>query len=75
MKKIPRRFAPYVFAFYMALFMALLMCGFLVWLQTGFDDGYWLRALKAYLVAMPVAFCCVVLLRPIVVRFVEGTVE
>lgn len=75
MRKLPHRFTPYVFAFYMAGIMAMLMSCTIVGFQTGLQDGYWRRVLSAYALAMPVAFCCVVLVRPIVVRLVGLTVE
>lgn len=73
--KLPRRFVPVVFAFYMALIMALLMCATIVGVQSGFDAGYVGRVLKAYLLAMPVAFCCVMVVRPFVMRLVALTVH
>lgn len=75
MKKLPRRFTPYVFALYMALFMGMLMCCTLVWLQTGFEGDYAMRVLRAYAVAMPLAFFCITFVRPVVARLVARTVE
>lgn len=74
MQKLPRSFTPYVFSFYMATIMALLMCGTIVAVQAGFGPGYWASVFKTYALAMPVAFCCVLLVRPLVLRMVALTV-
>lgn len=75
MKKLPRRFTPLVFAFFMATIMAFLMCCTIVAFQTGFDAGYPVRVLHAYVLAMPVAFCCVMVVRPFVLKIVSRLVE
>lgn len=74
-KKLPRQFTPVVFAFYMATIMAFLMCCTIVAVGNGFSNDYWLNVLKAYMLAMPVAFCCVIIVRPIVIRLVQCTVD
>jgi hypothetical protein len=64
-----------VFAFYMSAIMALLMCAAIVGINSGLSDGYLLRVLSAYVFAMPIAFACVMLVRPLVTRMVAATVE
>lgn len=73
--KLHKRYTPWVFAFYMALIMAFLMCCIIVLANGGVSSGYWLRVLKAYAVAMPAAFACVLLVRPLVMRLVAATVH
>lgn len=73
--KLHKRYTPWVFAFYMALIMAFLMCCVIVLANGGASSGYWLRVLKAYAVAMPAAFACVLLVRPLVMRLVAATVH
>lgn len=77
MKKgfIPARYTPYVVAFYMAGFMAFLMSVVLVAINTGVGDGYVKRVLFNYSIAMPIAFVCVVLIRPIVTKLTNFTVK
>ncbi|MGY4674799.1 DUF2798 domain-containing protein [Ursidibacter arcticus] len=77
MKKgfIPARYTPYVVAFYMAGFMAFLMSAVLVAINTGVGDGYVKRVLFNYSIAMPIAFVCVVLIRPIVTKLTNFTVK
>lgn len=73
--RIHRRFTPIVFAFYMSAIMALLMCATIVGVQSGWAPGYAGRVLQAYVLAMPVAFCCVLAVRPLVMRMVAWTVD
>lgn len=73
--KLHKRYTPWVFAFYMALIMAFLMCCVIVLANGGAASGYWWRVLKAYAVAMPAAFACVLLVRPLVMRLVAATVH
>lgn len=73
--KIPKRFTPVVFAFYMAGIMAFLMCAVIVAAGTGLSNGYLWRVLSAYALAMPVAFVCVLGVRPVVLRLTAATVQ
>lgn len=72
---IPARFAMVMFSFYMAAIMAFLMSICLVAINTGMNDGFIWRVIKSYGVAMPIAFCCVLLVRPLVVKLVSWTVK
>ncbi len=73
--KLHARSTPYVFAFFMAAIMALLMCLVITAANGGIDAGYPARVLAAYGLAMPVAFCCVLVVRPLVARLVALTVH
>lgn len=68
--RLPARTTPVVFAFWMAAIMALLMCTVITVANTGFDAALPGRVLRAYTLAMPVAFACVLLVRPLVMRLV-----
>lgn len=72
---ISAKYTPYVFAFYMAGIMAFLMSAVLVALNTGLSVGYVERVFKSYVLAFPIAFCCVILIRPIVTKLVAYTVQ
>lgn len=74
-RKLPRPYAPVVFAFYMSAIMALLMCAAIVGINSGLGNGYLLRVLGSYVYAMPIAFACVMLVRPLVTRMVAATVD
>ncbi|WP_313050851.1 DUF2798 domain-containing protein [Stenotrophomonas cyclobalanopsidis] len=73
--KLHARSTPFVFAFFMAGLMALLMCLVITAANAGLGSGYLARVLAAYQMAMPVAFCGVLLVRPLVVRLVALTVH
>lgn len=73
--KLPKRFTPVVFAFYMSAMMALLMCVVIVAINTGISGNYLYRVLKAYALAMPIAFLVLQVVRPVVSKLVEATVS
>lgn len=74
-RKLHRRYTPIVFAFYMAGIMAFLMCCTIVAANSGLGAGYLQRVMQAYALVMPVAFGCVMLVRPVVARLVAATVH
>lgn len=73
--KLHPRSTPFVFAFFMSSLMALLMCLVITAATAGLGDGYAARVLAAYQLAMPVAFCGVLLVRPVVARLVVAIVH
>jgi len=73
--KIPHRYTGYVFAFFMATIMALLMCTIIVAANSGIGVGYLQRVIHAYTLAMPSAFVCILFVRPIVVKLMSWVVE
>ncbi|MDF0729967.1 DUF2798 domain-containing protein [Pseudomonas entomophila] len=74
-RKLHPATTPYVFAFYMSAIMALLMCFVITAANGGMEGDYLGKVLKAYQLAMPVAFVCVLMVRPLVVRLVAVTVR
>lgn len=74
-RKLGVRATPYVFAFYMSAIMAMLMCFVITAANSGINEHYLGNVLKAYQLAMPVAFACVLVVRPIVIRLVSWTVH
>ncbi|MGE8501557.1 uncharacterized protein DUF2798 [Ectopseudomonas oleovorans] len=73
--KLPARAMPVAFAFFMSAIMAMLMCLVITAANRGIGDGYLQAVLSAYSLAMPVAFVCVMLVRPIVLKLVSLTVR
>lgn len=73
MKKIPSKYSGVVTAFYSTGIMVLIMSALLVALNTGIDSGWPLRTLRAYVLAWPVAFVCLLIIRPLVVKLVGWT--
>lgn len=73
--RIPARFTPVVFAFFMSAIMAMLMCLVIVAAGSGMSGNYGWRVVHAYQLAMPVAFVCVLIVRPLVMKLVAATVR
>lgn len=73
--KLPASATPIVFAFYMSAIMAFLMCTVIVGVNTGWAVGLLSRILQSYILAMPVAFVCVLAVRPLVMALVRHTVQ
>lgn len=73
--KFGARATPFVFAFFMASIMAMLMCLVITAANAGIDPQFPSRVLGAYQLAMPTAFFCVLLVRPLVMRLVALTVH
>lgn len=69
-RKLPARYTPVVFAFFMSAIMALLMCLVITAASIGLHDDYFVKVMHAYALAMPVAFICVLAVRPIVIKLV-----
>ena len=74
MKKLPKRLTSVAFAFYMSAIMAFLMCLAITLINTGLQGDFFGRAMHAYLIAMPIAFACVLIVRPFVARLIKWTV-
>ena len=74
MKKLPKKYAGVLFSLYASAVMVLIVSAMLVALNTGIDAGYPLRLLKAYLITWPVAFASLLLVRPLVVKWVATSV-
>ena len=74
MKKLPKKYAGVLFSLYASAVMVLIVSAMLVALNTGIDAGYPLRLLKAYLITWPVAFASLLLVRPLVVKWVTASV-
>ncbi|MFC2304977.1 DUF2798 domain-containing protein [Cardiobacterium hominis] len=74
MKKLPKKYAGVLFSLYASAVMVLIVSGVLVALNTGIDAGYPLRLLKAYLITWPVAFASLLLVRPLVVKWVAASI-
>ncbi|VVM48844.1 DUF2798 domain-containing protein [Pseudomonas fluorescens] len=66
---------PYVFALYMATIMAFLMSLVITATNTGIDKEFLSNTLHAYQLAMPAAFLCILVVRPIVLKLVSLTVH
>ncbi|MCB8889197.1 DUF2798 domain-containing protein [Vreelandella malpeensis] len=74
-RKLHPRFTPVVFALYMSSIMAFLMTLVITAVNSGLDGAFMARVWQAYRVAMPVAFLCILVVRPVVARLVQWTVR
>lgn len=74
-RKLHPRLMPIAFSFYMAAIMAFLMCLIITAVNQGVGAGYFSYVLHAYSIAMPCAFVCVLLVRPLVLKLVKWTVH
>lgn len=73
--RLPKHASPYIFALYMATLMAFLMSLVITLAEFGFGPHYMANVMNAYQVAMPAAFVCILVVRPIVIRLVGLTVH
>lgn len=73
-RKLPGKTTSIVFAFYMSAIMAFLLCAIITAVNTGMNDHYLFAVISAYKIAMPAAFVCVMIVKPIVMRLVAKTV-
>jgi len=74
-KKLSAKYTPLVFAFYMSLIMAFLMSFIIVAANSGITEYYFTQVLHAYRIAMPSAFMCILIVRPLVLQLVSHTVH
>lgn len=73
--KLHPRFTVVAFSFYMASIMAFLMCLIITAANRGVGPDFLVQVFKAYKLAMPSAFLCVLLVRPVVAFLVKMTVQ
>ena len=74
-KKLHAKYTPIVFAFYMSMIMAFLMSLIIVAANSGLTDHYLNQVIHAYRIAMPAAFFCILVVRPLVMLLVKHTVK
>ena len=73
--RLPTHTSPYIFALYMATIMAFLMSLVITLAEFGVGPHYMTNVMNAYQVAMPAAFFCILVVRPVVIRLVGLTVH
>ena len=74
-RRLPKFLAPYVFALYMGIVMSFLMSMVITLTEFGYDSNYLMNVMSAYRVAMPAAFVCILVVRPLVARLVALSVS
>ncbi|MGK9173470.1 DUF2798 domain-containing protein [Yokenella regensburgei] len=73
--RFPKHASPWIFALYMATIMAFLMSLVITMAEFGVGPDYMENVMNAYRVAMPAAFVCILIIRPLVMRLVGLTVH
>jgi hypothetical protein len=63
---VPKKYSKILFIFFMGLGMSLLMTLIITYINTGYDELYVSRFLKAWSVSLPVAMITTTLVAPIV---------
>ena len=71
MKLIPKKYSNFIYILFMGFGMSLLMTLIITYVNTGFDINYLGRFLKAWSVSLPIAIGTVLIVGPIVKKFVD----
>lgn len=75
MTKISRKFRAIVFAAIMSLFTVMLVSGVLTWRHYGLESGFFLHWLTAFISAWPLVFVAILVVAPIVNKWVDQIVD
>ena len=67
----PKKFSNLIFVLIMGFGMSLFMTLIITYINTGMDNGYFRRFLKAWSVGLPIAIATSLLVGPIAKRFVD----
>ena len=67
----PKKYSKLLFIFFMGLGMSLLMTLIITYINTGCDELYYKRFLKAWSVSLPVAMIATTIVAPLVQKFVD----
>lgn len=75
MQKLPRKYFHLVFSLVMGAKMVLVMTFFITLINLGWQEGFIVSWLKAYIVAYPIAVPVIYFLAPLARRFAAKWVE
>ena len=68
----PKKYSNLLFILVMGFGMSLLMTLIITFINTGYDNEYFMRFLKAWSVGLPIAIIVSLLVGPIAKRFVDN---
>ncbi len=68
---VPKKHSNLLFILVMGFGMSLLMTLIITYVNTGMDNGYFKRFLKAWAVGLPIAITAALLVGPIAKKFVD----
>ena len=69
---IPKKYSNLIYILIMGFGMSLLMTLIITLINTGYDNEYFMRFLKAWSVGLPIAIIVSLLVGPIAKRFVDN---
>ena len=75
MKIIPKKYSNLIYILLMGFGMSLLMTLIITYVNTGFDINYLKRFLKAWSVSLPIAIGTVLIVGPVVKKFVDNNTK
>lgn len=75
MKIIPKKYSNLIYILLMGFGMSLLMTLIITYVNTGFDINYLGRFLKAWSVSLPIAIGTVLIVGPVVKKFVDNNTK
>ena len=67
----PKKYSKILFIFFMGLGMSLLMTLIITFINTGYDELYYKRFLKAWSISLPIAIIAALLVGPPIKKFVD----
>ena len=68
---INKKYSNLLFIFFMGLGMSLLMTLKITYINTGYDEDYIDRFLKAWSISLPVALIATTIVAPVIQKFVD----
>tara|TARA_B100001027_G_C15992111_1_gene208786 strand:- start:3 stop:230 length:228 start_codon:yes stop_codon:yes gene_type:complete len=68
---IPKKFSNLIFTLIMGFGMSLLMTFIITYINTGMDDEFIRRFMKAWSISLPVAITAILIVAPITRKFVD----
>ena len=75
MKKISKKFAPLFSGILMSTMMAFIMSGIVTSINMGVPENFIALWMGAFIKVVPIAFCAVMIVKPVVEKSVQKFVE
>ena len=68
---LPKKYSNFLFILVMGFSMSLIMTLIIAYINTGMDNGYLSRFMKAWVVGLPIAIAAAFLVGPLAKKFVD----
>ena len=72
---IPKKYTKILFICLMSFSMSLIMTLIITYINTGFDEMYYIRFFKAWSISLPVALVAISLVAPMVQKIVDKVIK